>query len=948
MKHLSRREDFLNRNKYIKITNIINEEAGGPFTNDIPWGDSLVGRLINSFRRKAGIGYNLTKVKSLLNSFKAELDMLIASSLSRDTQNEFDKLRLKNIFHDLREQCTNDVDDPTKLNTLIGGNQGLWNNQQQNGGDWANVLTHGVLVDAHDFIQSTMDKETLEKAGIPRDGLLDNMTIFIDNLRRLTVPQTGTNSNPVVGRRGFPLNFSNLVNSLSNVRESFKLSGYYDFIFEEKGVDYQNLKNITDPKEIQIQINRLKNELKTNRPDEQVNKINQHIKNLEAKLSPNSKELAITNQPDKGLTTTEQPDKGLTTTEQPDKEVATNISKIKLLKQLAIQLVPNLKDLDTEEEILNNQTAQRFLLVVKSLDENDLTQLSDKNTDLKIKIDDKELTLSDAINTFSKSKEIEKIPGKTGAEKPVDKSKFDTKIETPKAGETSIMKPGEDADEETEDVEAQEVKDNQSYKYSGYSPIYEAATASATFSTVEGAWDLFLSDSNIPRDWLDISQREIDRLIDLTDGYETGKLPLNFNIQLNPDPIIGICRIFKRAHDLYFTPIIPSGRTNGKVSNITYREYEKLGGVSGQSDPSSPGYGPWAVKKIREQWNDGVLAIIEDQKYRKILSNVRFIVPGSEDSFNRTSESRLMRFNQFYKVFEAGETTDNPVGGQLGVDKKSHGQILFDFINDLLDNKTAADFDNQRRILLKKYFEPFGFKVPQERDINPPASKTPIAPDGNPEDFPKKALYWKTDTTFSTVSTADFKGPFYALPIKEKNRHKIIFAHLLKKVAVNGFNGTCYYVKFLFNTQANVGDLIPREFNGYDMSNSMDLGDAVDHVYYGIISITGNNISLVYSSVNGGEWENINGGKNFFELLGASDDHELDGRNGKVTVFRGKLYSKDDSGTENVVDTKFCGNLKAEKTSHMDNLSLTPKDTTKFNNAKLMDALVEEAKNKFI
>ena len=488
------------------------------------------------------------------------------------------------------------------------------------------------------------------------------------------------------------------------------------------------------------------------------------------------------------------------------------------------------------------------------------------------------------------------------------------------------------------------VSDNNNYNY-GYNSVNEASgTASATASTVEGFWDLFVSGSNIPRDWLDISQREIDRLVDLTDGYETGKLPLNFNIQLHPDPIIGICRIFKRAHDLYFTPIIPSGRSNGKVSNITFREYEKLGGASGQSDPSSPGYGPWAVKKIKNQWDDGVLAIIQDQKYRKILSNVRFIVPGSEDSFNR-SESRLMKFNQFYKVFEAGENTnDNPVGGQLGVDKKSHGQILFDFINDLLDNKTAADFDNQRRILLKKYFEPFGFKVPQERDINPPASKKPIGPAGNPDDFENKSLYWKPDTTFSSSSgSSDYNGPFYALPIKEEKGHKIIFAHLLKKITIG--SNQCYYVKFLFDTQANVEELNNKEFSGYSMTNSFELANArLEHVYYGIIMLRGNKISLVYSSVNDGKWENINGDKDCFELL---DTSELDGKNGKITVFRGKLYSRDANAQEKVVETRFCGNLKAIKTSHSDNLSLMPESSSTFT-TKLMDALEEEATKKFI
>ena len=62
---------------------IINEEA---LTNTTLWGDSLLGRLINSGVRKAKIGYNQTKVANLLEAFKRELDGIISASLSRDTK----------------------------------------------------------------------------------------------------------------------------------------------------------------------------------------------------------------------------------------------------------------------------------------------------------------------------------------------------------------------------------------------------------------------------------------------------------------------------------------------------------------------------------------------------------------------------------------------------------------------------------------------------------------------------------------------------------------------------------------------------------------------------------------------------------------------------------------------------------------------------------------------
>jgi hypothetical protein len=44
------------------------------------------------------------------------------------------------------------------------------------------------------------------------------------------------------------------------------------------------------------------------------------------------------------------------------------------------------------------------------------------------------------------------------------------------------------------------------------------------------------------------------------------------------DPVIEICKIFNRAHKLHTTQVIPSGRNNGKVSNMTFREYTSFGG----------------------------------------------------------------------------------------------------------------------------------------------------------------------------------------------------------------------------------------------------------------------------------------------------------------------------------------------------------------------------------
>jgi hypothetical protein len=242
--------------------------------------------------------------------------------------------------------------------------------------------------------------------------------------------------------------------------------------------------------------------------------------------------------------------------------------------------------------------------------------------------------------------------------------------------------------------------------------------------------------------------------------------------------------------------------------------------------------------------------------------------------------------------------------------------------------------------------------MPKENELNPPGNRN-ISPQGNPRDFDSKSLYWKADDTFSPGSpqnATDFNGPFYALPIQKKGGHEIIFVHLLRNVSITGLTDAtkkCYYVKFVFNTQDNVQKLTSSpQFNGYTVPNSRDLANSrLDYVYYGIIMIVGSKISIVYSSVNNGKWSNINGDKDYFTLLGPGD-HELDGKNGKVNVFRAKLFSRDVNNVEKPVETDFCGKLIGENDKHIDNLSLPPEQGSNFT-GKLMDALVEEAKNKF-
>ena len=527
MKHLSKREDFLKRNKYSKIENVINEEAGGPFTNDIPWGDSLVGRLINSFIRKAKIGYNSTRIQPLLDLFRAQLDILISDSLSRETRNDFNLLRIKSLFHNIKQVCTNSITDEEKLDQLIGGHQDLWDQNNQNGGRWRDVLTHGMVVEAYNEIENELDEDQLRDAGLSKDALLDQLSIFIDNLRRLTDVNAPTPA-PLQNHSGFATMFGNLVNRFSQITESLFMN-YDEFILEEgkfkklsnganqrvkdrqkelnknpKGVTQSSLPAVTVDNKPGLPNG-------TNLPAKAETGVSTDVRKEEPKNQANSNvpgeaqhtidiEHEVVNDDDKEFTDFEEVN---------DEE---NNAKIAKIKELALKCVP--KKLDTTEEILKDVDAVGFIKAVGSLEQTDLDYLKRKNP--KEKFDDD-------LKNFNSSEEVNKV----------------------KSGEATKEVPVKKEAQPKEQPVAEGFKYNSGYEY-----IYEAtgtasatasgttasATASTPHSSVIDCWNKFVTEGRIPEQMVNVTQREIDELNRLTTQNVNGQLTIN--LADNPDPII--------------------------------------------------------------------------------------------------------------------------------------------------------------------------------------------------------------------------------------------------------------------------------------------------------------------------------------------------------------------------------------------------------------------------
>jgi len=136
----------------------------------------------------------------------------------------------------------------------------------------------------------------------------------------------------------------------------------------------------------------------------------------------------------------------------------------------------------------------------------------------------------------------------------------------------------------------------------------------------------------------------------------------------NSDPIMEIVRLFNRAWRLHTPGRIPSGRTNGKVSMSVFQEYENLG--DGGGDPDNPGNGPYRNIELYEKWQEAVLSILGDTKYRTTIfsDDAKFVFVGGEEMKEAVSLTSITKGESKVDV-----TKSKPLG-----------KILLRFINSLL------------------------------------------------------------------------------------------------------------------------------------------------------------------------------------------------------------------------------------------------------------------------
>jgi hypothetical protein len=801
----------------MKIDNNGMNEA---FENNTKWGDSLLGRLINSGVRKAGITFNQVKIEPLLVKFKDELDILISSSLKSDTKSKLIELQIKGKISDIGKICLGGDNLTIKLDKLISDNN------------------DGILHDLVAFMDKIDSTEKVHIKNIDIQKITNSLSEFINELKKINKNSETSNFVP---------NFINLTSTLSTINDSFIINEDLIVGHEYKTKNGKTLRVLSTTNSIGFG-----DDDKYLTSDDVIGKpldkdlVFAQYKDKDGKYPENSVLGVITIKKDNIIQDT------------PETPKSDKISKIKELSKKCLD-----KDLNTEDSIKSDSDYKDLINTFKELDENDYNYIKTKNPGDTVNIDDKPTDVENAIKLF-----------------------------TPKVETTSEV-----------------------LRFPLFTKLNEDNLPPSP--TIENLYTNFKKEINIK----DITSEEFKELDKNIKGEsEKGGEKLSIDLSKNPDPIIAICRIFKRAHDLYFTPIIPSGRTDNKVSNKTLREYIWAGGGSGSSGNT---YGAWVVKSIFDKWVDGVLKILQDQTYRKILANIRFVVPGSEDTFNK--ESLVFMFRDYQRILESDEF-------QKG---QSHGKILFDFINDMLDVKSSGDFDTKQRSLLNKYFG--NIELPKGNKNNSPIVN--IKP--NKEDIEAKCLKWNIYTSPLLKGCLDskYEGPFFAIPIKSNNpSHEFIFLHLLKKIkiVVNGGTSNYYITKFSFDKQIIVNDMKGIDFKDYKISDWSTQTDTPKNIYYGLVkeNISNNKLDITYANVNGGVI-----GKDIYNVNYQISPSQKKINNIEVNTYVSTLFKYDENKNESEIKSDFNKNVLSEKPKHQENLDLIKDGKT------LLELLTDKVKS---
>lgn len=673
MKYLKYREPFLK-----------SDQVDEALANDIPWGDSLLGRLINSVIRKAKIGYNLTKMETVVDRLKGEFDKLIAESVisgaGDDIKLKIEKIKISALLGTLKKSI-DDGDDIKKIKRITSEaisnvesfKPTLPESEKMKSELLSNLQEFQKFLDEMD---TDSEEKEEEKEKIDDYSKTDKM---IENLKHLskiieisssdepTKIEKSEKPIPEVGKY-YLCNIDNIVsvifiNGLKNdfnkkpLEKGFISASKYT---NGRWVPQNPIKTETIFKEVSINGELLNDEdvKKAKLSKVPVLKVGENFfskksaSKLESMIFESNdpevekfkKSISLLSKNQKGVSISKEFINDLINSFTSDPESKGKEGVLNTPKYILVNLYREIYSCIKGDR---SKTIQGSELVSESFEDlrKDRSKISVAG----------ELIARFYISSFQFEK--------SGKSKNPDLLKEISSFNSTLKG---ILESGMDLPDyrkkKEENVENPEEKKENILRYNRFLSINEAdEVVTKDVEKSENPTSIkFYKTFNLEK-WA-ISNEEIPVLERQLAKLEKGAKKVTIN---GMDPIMEVVKLFNRAYKLHTTSVIPSGRSGGKVSNKTFQEYTNMGGGGGT--PESPGTGPWRNNVIFDKWESAVLDVLKDPKYRSI--------------FNEGT------------VIKVGE----------GDERKNAGKMLLKFMNDMLDDNKLYKSGAQKEFI-EKYF----------------------------------------------------------------------------------------------------------------------------------------------------------------------------------------------------------------------------------------------------
>jgi hypothetical protein len=757
MKYLSNRDEFLKRSinkidEYKSLENksleVINEAESGPFANDIPWNDSLLGRLINSTIRKAKIGANLVRIKGVNRRLKDAFDELLGKSalaeMSKEDKREFSRVQIFSVLENLKKS----VEEGHKVIIIKNLTDSAIKNLE-----WVNenVPAEELFTDKdnveklikqlkefREFLDQFKDNEGNEDASISDEDSKEG--------------DEEVSSSDKSSESMYPNMIKNL-KSLGGILESYKRTkivadqkptasseaeaGTYktkagDTILKIQADNTVNAKKLTS-----VDIRSKNTKVLTSYP-----KDNQTL--------PAGLLLVLEGYVNEELTIGQGMGADRGNIKQGEDHASQAFLKIK--KDIEVLESAKDKGIGIDINFINAITSKSIDSKTKDLVKGLYVEINRYLVgDKKSTIQDKDPLYKESIEIISdKNKKVivaEKIARFTKRALQFDKEGLYGQLgDLGKSLQVYVDSIKLIMAMEAPKVEAK--KEKVLSKYTSFiSLIKEADENQPENKDGEVSEPVVMNTSQKITDWWD---KKIDIKEFVLTRSEAEKIRINFEKESQKeaividglDPIIEIVKVFNRAYKIHTTQVIPTGRSGGKVSNKTFQEYTTFGG--GIPETAGASGGPYRNNAIFDQWEDAVQNIIKDTKYQKIFR---------EETTLKTSDGNTI---------------------------KDAGKNLLKFMNDMLDGDTlykTRDGKGRQAEFIEKYFSP------DEKDKKKLEEKGSLTMGGEEEEkeISKNADSIKTknldftDSSIKFQNYDDLTGSIFAL---STNDNKQIYFYL--------------------------------------------------------------------------------------------------------------------------------------------------------------------------